>query len=80
MDFEFQTLMEISNYSVYTTSEDGKLDKLVYDNITGDGFEYTLTPQTKGEYPIKLRPGVNTNTAQYGEIRIPAFMTIVVTE
>jgi len=80
VQFEFQSRVQLPKYKVYTSSEDGKLDKLVYDNMTGDRFEYSFTPKKRGEYPIKLWVVVNTNTVKYGEIKIPATSTIKVTE
>lgn len=78
--FEFYNTGKMPEYKVYRLSADGKRENLVYDKRSENGFEYSFTPDKKGEFQIKLLTVFNTKTEKYGEIEIPAYLTVDVTE
>ncbi|UWX56360.1 hypothetical protein NYZ99_09230 [Maribacter litopenaei] len=78
--FEFYNTEKIREYNVYQLSADGKREKLIHNGLTENGFEYSFVPRKKGLYKINLLTVFDTGNTQFGEIEIPAHMTLNITE
>ena len=80
LKFDFVYSEKTIPYSVYTTDGNGEMDSLIYDNLTENSFDYKFIPKKKGQYHIKLVAVFETGTKKYGEIKIPIYQTVLVTE
>ncbi|WP_157804985.1 hypothetical protein [Confluentibacter lentus] len=65
-------------YNVYTTTSDGKPDKLIYENLTNNEFMYNFVPEKVGEHNIKLIAVFKMNNKENEEIHVPTNFYVTV--
>ncbi|WP_298341937.1 hypothetical protein [uncultured Algibacter sp.] len=76
--FCFNYLEKLPNYDVYTTTRDGKLDKLIYESLTDNEFIYNFVPEKVGKYNIKLVAVFKINNKENEEIQVPTNLYVSV--
>ena len=78
--FLFNYPEKLLTYSVYTTTNDGKPDELIYDNLTDNEFKYNFVPKKAGEHNIKLVAVFKINNKENEEIHVPTNFYVKVKE
>ena len=78
--FLFNYPEKLLTYNVYTTTSDGKPDKLIYENLTDNEFMYSFIPEKAGEHNIKLVAVFKMNNKENEEIHVPTNLYVTVKE
>ncbi|PNW26444.1 hypothetical protein BKP44_17110 [Formosa algae] len=78
--FLFNYPEKLLPYNVYTTTSDGKPDKLIYENLTDNKFMYSFIPEKVGEHNIKLVAVFKMNNKENEEIHVPTNLYVTVKE
>ncbi|WP_339918463.1 hypothetical protein [Yeosuana marina] len=76
--FLFNYPEKLLTYNVYTTTSDGKPDKLIYENLTDNEFMYNFVPKKVGEHNIKLVAVFKMNNKENEEIQVPTNFYVTV--
>ena len=69
--FIFNYSEKLPTYNVYSTTENGEPDELIYSNLNDNEFKHKFIPKKTGEYNIKLVAVFKLNNAENEEIHIP---------
>ena len=78
--FFFNHHKKIMPYNVYTTTNEGKLDKLIFKNLTGNEFEYRFVPSKIGGEQIKLVAVFKIGNDDKEEIHVPTNLFVKIKE
>ncbi len=78
--FIFNYPEKIMTYDVYTSTDEGKPDKLIFNNLTDNHFEYNSIPRKIGEEQIELITVFKMNDSVNTEYHIPTNLIVTITE
>ena len=69
--FIFNYSEKLPEYNVYSTTENGEPDELIYSNLNDNEFKHKFIPKKAGKHNIKLVAVFKLNNAENEEIHIP---------
>ena len=78
VNFIFSYPEKIMTYDVYTSTDDGEPDELIFKNLTNNQFDYDFVPTKIGEEQIELIAVFKMNDSLNTEFHIPTNTTVTI--
>ncbi len=76
LKFIFNYPEKLPTYNVFSTTENGQIDKLIFSNLKDNEFKYKFVPKKAGEHKIKLVAVFKLNNAENEEIQVPTNLSV----